>query len=87
MVDVTETIIARGRLGATGLRYVVYEASPVDTDDTITLGELSIVTAEACFRLDTGAEITATVTGTSNVVTVTEAGLTDVSVVGLATGN
>lgn len=84
MADVTETIIARGRLGATGLRYVVYEASPVDTNDTITIGEINAITAEACFRLDTGAEITAT--SATNVITVTQAALTNVAVVGIATG-
>lgn len=84
MVDVSETVVARGRLGSTGLRYIIYEASPVDTNDTITIGELNAITAEACFRLDTGAEITATPSG--NVITVGQAGLTDVAVVGIATG-
>jgi hypothetical protein len=75
MADVTETILHRGRLGSTGLRYVLFEASPIDTNDTVTIGELSAITAVACFRLDTGASITAT--SATNVVTVTQATLTD----------
>jgi len=84
MADVTETVIARGRLGSTGLNYVVFEASPVDTNDTVTLGELSKVTASAAFRMDTGASITTT--NATNVVTITQAALTDVRIVGIATG-
>jgi hypothetical protein len=84
MADVAETILHRGRLGSTGLRYVVFEASPVDTDDTITLGELAAITDAKCWRLDTGANVICTVA--TNVVTVTQASLTDVRIVGLATG-
>lgn len=84
MADVSETILYRGRLGATGLRYVVFEASPVDTSDTITIAELTALTDAKCWRLDTGANITCTVA--TNIVTVTQATLTDVRVVGLATG-
>ena len=83
MADVTETVISRGRLGGTGLCYIVFEASPIDTNDTVTLGELSAITAVACFRLDTGAAITST--PTTNVVEITET-LTDARIVGLATG-
>ena len=85
MADVTETVIARGRLGGTGLRYLLFEASPIDTNDTVTLNELSVITAVSCFRLDTGASITST--KATNVVTITQASLTDVLIVGLATGS
>jgi len=84
MADVTEVVIARGRLGATGLCYIVFEASPIDTNDTVTLSELTSITAAACFRLDTGASVTSTTA--TNVVTVTTAALTDVRIVGIATG-
>lgn len=84
MVDVTETVIARGRLSNVALRYVVFEASPIDTDDTVTVGELSAVTAAAAFRLDTGAKLTTT--EATNIVTITTAALTDVPIVGIATG-
>lgn len=84
MVDVAETVVQRGRLGAAGLCYIVFEARPIDTDDTVTLGELSVVTAAAAFRLDTGAELTTT--EATNVVTITTAALVDVPVLGVATG-
>jgi len=84
MADVTETVVARGRLGDTGLCYIAFEASPVDTNDTVTLGELSKITDAKTWRLDTGANITCTVA--TNVVTITQASLTDVRIVGLATG-
>jgi len=84
LADVAETITHRGRLGNTALRYVTFEAVPIDTNDTVTIGELSAVTASAAFRLDTGAEITTT--EATNIVTITEAALTDVPIVGIATG-
>ena len=86
MADVAETVVARGRLGGTGLCYIVFEASPVDSNDTVTLGELTAITAVACFRLDTGASITSEPVDNTNVVSVTQADLVDVRIVGLATG-
>lgn len=83
MVDVAETVIARGRSGATGLNYIVFEASPIDTNDTVTLSELTTITDVKCWQLDTGASITAT--KATNVVTVTET-LTDMRILGTATG-
>jgi len=84
MVDVAETILYRGRLGSTGLRYVLCEATPIDTNDTVTIGELKVVTDAKAWRLDTGANITCSVA--TNVVTITQATLTDVLVLITATG-
>ena len=84
MGDITETVVYRASLGAIGKRYVVAEATGVDTDDTVTFGDLNAVTAAAAFLLDTGAEITTT--EATNVVTITEAALTGVSIVVIATG-
>ncbi len=86
MVDVAEVVVHRGLLANVAKRYIDFEAYPIDTNDTVTIGELAIITAVAVFRLDTGAAVTATVTGTSNVITITNAGLVDVPVTGVATG-
>ena len=84
MSDIDETVVHRGMLGVGFRRYVVYEASPVNTDDTVTLDELNSITSQKCYRLDTGVEITST--NSSNIVTVTQSGLTNMAVVGIATG-
>lgn len=84
MADVDEVVVYRGRRGATGYLYIVAEASPVDTNDTVTLGDLASITHAECFRLDTGASITCTTA--TNVVTITQAALTDIPVLVVATG-
>jgi len=84
LVDVAETVLHRGRLGSTMPRYIVCEAYPIDTDDTVTIGELHAITDAKAWRLDTGANITCTVA--TNVVTITQATLTDVPVLITATG-
>jgi len=90
LADVAEVVVYRGLLASVAKRYIVFEAYPVDTNDTITIGELTVltgVTGATLYRLDTGALVTCTTTGTSNVITVTNAGLVDVPVVGIASGN
>jgi len=82
MVDVVEKIVARGPLGFTQLRYVVYEAT-VSTNDTITLGELSLgLIYNVSFSQATGLSITTSVSGTE--ITITEGSLTNLPIVGLA---
>ena len=83
MVDVAEIVVHRGLLANVAKRYIVFEAYPVDTNDTVTLGDMAALTSAHCWRLDTGAVLTCTVA--TNVVTVTSAALTDVPIVGLAT--
>lgn len=84
MVAVTPVVVARGFMGSLGRSYIAFEASPIDTNDTVPLSELANITDVKCWRLDTGASITAT--EATNIVTITQAALTDVPIVGLATG-
>ena len=84
MADVTETVVYRAKLGSIGIRYLVCEAQPIDTNDIVTLGELNAITSAKAWRTDTGANITCTTA--TNVVTITESSLTDVPIVILATG-
>ena len=63
-------------------RYQVFEAI-VNTNETIPL-EIGTLTDVAVFRVSTGLEVTATIATT--IVTVTEAALVNVKVVGLAFG-
>jgi len=84
VVDITETVVYRASLGATGKRYIVAEALDVDTNDTVTFGEFTAVTAAAAFQLNTGAELTTT--EATNVVTITTAALSGVPIVVIATG-
>jgi hypothetical protein len=53
-------------------------AKIINTNDTITLNDYSIVITALAIRRDTGAALTTTISG--NVVTVTTAGLTNVPV-------
>jgi hypothetical protein len=83
--DRDEVVVYRGKLGSVGLRYLVCEIIAVDTDDTVTLGEMHVITAGSAWRLDTGAALTCTVA--TNVVTVTTAALSNVPVVIVAFGS
>ena len=64
------------------LRFQLFEAI-VTTNETIPL-EIGALTDCACFEAATGLEVTATVATT--IVTVTEAGLVDDKVIGIAFG-
>ena len=83
MVAVTPTVVYRGRLGRGGWRYILFEANNVDSDDTITLSDVYDITDVKTWRMDTGASITST--EASNVVTITQAGLVNVAILGCAT--
>ena len=64
---------------------VIFTAEDVDTSDTITLADLSTIDGSAV--LDRSAGTTYTHTTTTNVITVSHAGLTDVDVIGIAIGD
>ena len=64
-------------------RYQVFEAI-VTTNETIPL-EIGTLVDVACFEAATGLEVTATIATT--IVTVTEAGLVDDKVIGIAFGS
>ena len=86
MADRIEQVVYRATLGSVGTRYVIAEVVQISTNDTVTVDSMTIITATAVFRLDTGAVQTATVTGTSNVITFTQGTTTNVPVVVIATG-
>lgn len=81
MADVIERVVARGALGFTQRRYIVYEAV-VNSDDTITLGELQGLIYNVSFSRATGAAITTSVSGL--IITITEGSLSNMPIVGLA---
>ena len=68
---------------ATTKQIVTFEAT-VSTDKTITLSDLTTVNGATLLKRSDGSAVTCTVA--TNVITVTEADLTDVVVVGLAVG-
>lgn len=82
MADLTETVLFRSD-PAVGLRIRLVMNNSVDTNDTMTIGELTAVKHAEAFRMDTGASITATYA--TNVVTITET-LTDIPVLVCVTG-
>jgi hypothetical protein len=64
-------------------KYITFEAT-VSTDDTITLGNLADIVGAALFKKSDGT--TVTFTEATNVITITEAALTDEPIVGFAYG-
>ena len=85
MVDVSYFMKKQGQgQTVTNLKkWVVLEAT-VDTDDTITVDELVAVNNAYAYALDDGAVVAVSVA--TNVVTVTEAALTDEKIIVLAIG-
>jgi len=83
MADLTETVLWRGG-PPVGIRVRLIKHDAVDTDDTLTVGELTKLLHAEAFRMDTGASITCTIA--TNVVTVTQAGMTDIPVLVCCTG-
>lgn len=83
MADLTETVLYRSD-PAVGLRIRLVKNDSVDTDDTLTIGELTKVIHAEAFRMDTGASITCAIA--TNVVTIDEAALTDIPVLVCITG-
>lgn len=68
MTDLTETVVYRGGMRGTGLKYLVMEVDDATAADTVTVGELTSIKDTIAFRLDTGAEIDCT--EATNVVTI-----------------
>jgi hypothetical protein len=64
-------------------KYLTFEAT-VSTDDTVTLSDLEDILGAAVFKKSDGS--TVTFTEATNVITITQAALTDVAVVGFAYG-
>jgi hypothetical protein len=64
-------------------KYVVFEAT-VSTDNTIPIDNLSTISGVALLKKSDGSTVTCTVA--TNIITVTQASLTDVPVLGIAYG-
>jgi hypothetical protein len=86
LADSAETVTAKKQTVVTAAvekRYITFEAT-VSTDDTVTLGDLADMLGAALFKKSDGTAVT--FTEATNVITVTEAGLTNEPVVGFAYG-
>ena len=68
MADLTETIVYRGGMRGSGLKYLVMEVEEATAADTVTIGELASIKDTITIRLDTGAEVDCT--EATNVVTI-----------------
>lgn len=68
MADLTETIVHRGGMRGSGLKYLVCEVDDATAADTVTIGELDAIKDTIAFRLDTGVEVDCT--EATNVVTI-----------------
>jgi hypothetical protein len=64
-------------------KYLVFRAT-VSTDETITLGDLADILYVKCCKESDGSDVTCT--EATNVVTITQAALTDVPIIGFAYG-
>ena len=68
MAELTETIVYRGGMRGTGLKYLVCEVEDATATDTVPIGELASIKDTIAIRLDTGAEVDCT--EATNVVTI-----------------
>jgi len=87
MVDRPETVLSNRETIVTPAvtkRVIDFEAT-VSTGNTITLGDLSSIAGAALLKRSDGSAVTCTVA--TNVITVTQADLTDVVVEGIALGS
>jgi hypothetical protein len=86
LVDCPETVTSNRQAiitPASTKQVITFEAT-VSTDKTITLSDLTTVNGAALLKRSDGSAVTCTVS--TNVITVTEADLTDVVVEGIAVG-
>jgi hypothetical protein len=86
LVDCPETVTSNRQTivtAATTKRVLTFEAT-VSTDKTITLSDLTTINGAALLKRSDGSTVTCTVA--TNVITVTQASLTDVVVEGIAVG-
>jgi len=87
-VDRTETVVDRDLIivtetAAITKKRIVFEAT-VSTSDTITLDDMTTINSAHLAKKSDGTEVTCTIA--TNVITVTQAGLTNVAIVGFAIG-
>lgn len=68
MASRTPTIVYRGGMHGTGLRYISFTVDDADASDTVTISELDTIKDTIGVRLDTGAEVDCT--EATNVVTI-----------------
>ena len=79
MVDRTEIIVTK----AQKYRYILFEVV-MSSNDTVTIADLTTITDVALINLADGLEDTATISG--NIITLTEAGVTNTHFVGIVVG-
>ena len=65
-------------------KYITFEAASVSENDTITLADFTTIAGAALFKKSDGADVD--FTKATNVLTVTEAGLSAINLVGFAYG-
>jgi hypothetical protein len=86
LADRAETVTSSKQTVVTAAvekKYIAFEAT-VTTDDTVTLGNLADILGAALFKKSDGT--TVAFTEATNVITITEAALTDEPIVGFAYG-
>jgi len=86
MTDRSETVTSSKQTVVTPAvekKYLTFEAT-VSTDDTVTLDDLSDILGAALFKKSDGTSVT--FSEATNVITITQAELTNVAIVGFAYG-
>lgn len=68
MTDLAETVVYRGGMRGSGLKYLVMEVEDADASDQVTVGELTTIKDTVAIRLDTGVAVECT--EATNVVTI-----------------
>lgn len=86
VADRAETVTSNRQaiITAASTKQVITFEATVSTSDTITLSDLTTVNGAACLLRSAGSAVTCTVA--TNVITITQAALTDAVIVGIAVG-
>jgi len=85
--DIKETVTSSKQTVVTAAvekKYVSFEALAVSETNTITLGDFTTIAGAALFKKSDGADVD--FTKATNVLTITETGLTSIDLVGFAYG-
>ena len=85
--DIKETVTSSKQTVVTAAvekKYVTFEALAVSETNTITLGDFTTIAGAALFKKSDGADVD--FTKATNVLTITETGLTSIDLVGFAYG-
>jgi len=85
--DIKETVTSSKQTVVTAAvekKYVTFEALAVSETNTITLGDFTTIAGAALFKKSDGADVD--FTKATNVLTITETGLTGIDLVGFAYG-